>query len=70
MITQTNGDLLTVEQAAARLGLKVVTLRSWMAKRKLGYVRVGERATRIPVSEIARIIERGFVPATPERAAL
>jgi excisionase family DNA binding protein len=64
----TNGDLLTVEQAASRLGLKVPTIRAWMLHRKLAYVRVGQRATRIPSSEIDRIIERGFIPATSSAA--
>jgi excisionase family DNA binding protein len=61
-----NDELLTIEQASATLGLKPVTLRAWMARRKVGYVRLG-RSVRIPYSEIDRLIERGTVPAREER---
>jgi excisionase family DNA binding protein len=59
--------LLTGAQVAEMLGLKPVTIRQWIAKRKLGSVRVGDRAIRIPASEVEKLIERGFVPALPER---
>jgi hypothetical protein len=36
-------------------------------RRKIGYVKVGARRIAIPEAEIAKIIERGFVPALPER---
>jgi excisionase family DNA binding protein len=39
--------LMKVRQAAADLDLAEVTLRSWMAKRKIRYVKMG-RAVRIP----------------------
>jgi excisionase family DNA binding protein len=58
--------LRTVEQAAADLGLSVHTIRAWVARRKIGHVRLG-RAVRIPVGEIERLIERGTVPPLPER---
>ena len=57
--------LLTIDVAAGVLGLKPPTLRAWMARRKIGFVRLG-RATRIPQSEVDRLVERGFVPARPE----
>jgi len=59
--------LLTLEQAAERLGLKPVTVRMWASARKISRVKLG-RAVRIPESEIAKIIERGLIPALPERA--
>jgi excisionase family DNA binding protein len=59
--------LLTLEQAAERLGLKPVTLRMWASARKIARVKIG-RAVRVPESEIARIIERGLIPALPERS--
>ena len=59
-------ELLTVEAAAASLGLKPTTLRAWIARRRLAIVRLG-RAVRIPSDEVERLIERGFVPAVPER---
>lgn len=63
-----NAGLLTIEQAAVSLGLKVPTIRRWMERRKISYVRVGGRATRIPQSEIHRLIDEGLIPAiSPER---
>ena len=58
--------LLTVEQAAQGLGLSVHTVRAWIAKRKIGCVRLG-RAVRIPASEIERLVERRDGAALDER---
>jgi excisionase family DNA binding protein len=60
--------LLTVDQATQILGIKAVTLRSWIAKRMVGSTRLGKRAVRIPESEIQKLIERGLRPALPERS--
>ncbi len=54
--------LLTVAQAAERLGLKPATIRFWIWRRKIRFVRIG-RAVRIPESTVQEIIERGTVPA-------
>jgi excisionase family DNA binding protein len=59
--------LLTIEQATQILGIKPVTLRSWIAKRMVGITRLGKRAVRIPESEIQKLIDRGRIPAIPER---
>jgi excisionase family DNA binding protein len=59
--------LLTGAQVAQMLGLKPVTIRQWIAKRKLASIKVGDRAVRIPASEVNKIIERGFTPALPDR---
>jgi len=59
--------LLTLEQAAERLGLKPVTVRMWASARKIARVKIG-RAVRIPETEVTKIIERGLIPALPERA--
>jgi excisionase family DNA binding protein len=58
-----NETYLSPAEVAARLGLKSVTIRSWIARRKIASVRVGERALRIPLSEVERLIEAGFTPA-------
>lgn len=58
--------LLRVDESADRLGMKVVTIRSWIAKRKIGFVRLG-RSIRIPESEIARLISENTVPARERR---
>ena len=59
-------SLRTVEQAAEELSVSVHTIRAWIARRKIAYVRLG-RAIRVPAAEIARLIEAGTVPAAPDR---
>jgi excisionase family DNA binding protein len=61
-----SSQLRTVEQAAADLCVSVHTIRAWIARRKIGSVRLG-RAVRVPASEIARLIELGTIPPLPER---
>jgi excisionase family DNA binding protein len=56
------GSLLNVNEAAQLLGLKPATLRAWILRRKIEFVRVG-RAVRIPAAAIAQYIERNTVPA-------
>ena len=53
--------MLTVPEAAKRLGLKESTLRFWVWQRKIEHVKVG-RAVRIPERTIAELIARGTVP--------
>ena len=59
-------QLRTVEQAAADMCVSVHTIRAWIARRKIGSVRLG-RAVRVPVSEIERLVERGTIPALDDR---
>jgi excisionase family DNA binding protein len=61
--------LLTVDQAAERLGLKPSTIRAWILRRKLGFTKIGAKAIRVPEAEVDRLAEAGFVPASPEREA-
>jgi excisionase family DNA binding protein len=56
----------TVRETADELGLSPATIRLWIRRRKIGYVRLG-RAVRIPAGEICRIIERGTVAAIQEQ---
>ena len=56
----------TVEQAAAELNLSTATIRAWIAKRRLGHIRLG-RAIRIPVDEIRRLLETGYIPPSRTR---
>jgi excisionase family DNA binding protein len=58
--------LLKVNEAAEMLGLKPSTLRAWILRRKIEFVRVG-RAVRIPAVAIAQFIERNTVPAREQR---
>jgi excisionase family DNA binding protein len=58
------GDrLLTLEEAARILGLKVATLRAWRLTRQIPFVRVGTRAIRVPSSAVRQILEEGRIPA-------
>ena len=57
--------LLTLPEAAARLGLKEATLRFWVWQQKIEIIRVG-RAVRISDDVVRRLIERGTVPARRE----
>ena len=54
--------LLTLQEAADWLGLKVPTLRDWVWKRRIEFVRLG-RAIRIREETIQEMIDRGTVPA-------
>lgn len=58
--------MLTVAETAKLLGVKEPTIRAWVAKRKLAYVKVG-RAIRFSESELQRFIERNSVPALEAR---
>jgi len=53
--------LLTVAETAERLGVKVSTVRLWLAQRKLGHVKLS-RAVRVPETEVERIIHDNMVP--------
>lgn len=57
--------LLSVSQAAAALGLREVTIRKWIAARRIAYVRLGRRAVRVSESEVQRLRLAGTVPARP-----
>ncbi len=59
-------ELLSIEQAAARLGLRPVTVRQWAAARKIGRVKLGRRVL-IRRDEIEKLIERNTIPALPVR---
>jgi len=58
--------MLTINEAAEALGVKPATVRSWIWKRQIEYVKVS-RAVRIPRSEIQRLIAAGTMPVL-ERA--
>ena len=58
--------LLTVQQAADLLGMKVPTIRLWIARRKLAHVKLN-RSVRVPEGEVERLIQESTVPALGER---
>jgi excisionase family DNA binding protein len=53
-------------EAAHRLGLSVKTVRAWIYRRSIEYVKIG-RAVRIADETVNRIIERGTVPSLERR---
>jgi excisionase family DNA binding protein len=59
-----DGNLVSVEEAATRLGLKPVTVRLWANLRRIGRVKLGRRVL-IPEAEIIRLIEANSIPAAP-----
>jgi excisionase family DNA binding protein len=59
-------ELVSIEEAARRLGLRPITVRTWAGARKIARVKLGRRVL-IPASEIERLIEASTIPALPER---
>jgi excisionase family DNA binding protein len=57
--------LLSFEEAAAQLGVRPMTVRTWAAAGKLGKVELSRRCVRIPQTEVDRLIRRGLVLASP-----
>jgi excisionase family DNA binding protein len=60
--------LLSVGEVAAELGLRASTVRDWLFRRKLPFVRVGTRAVRVKREVVEQLIARGEVPAREPRA--
>ena len=58
-------ELLTLPEAAERLRLKVSTLRDWVLRRRIPYVKVG-RLVRVRRSDVEALISKSLVPATSE----
>ena len=54
--------LLTAQEVADQLALKVATIRRMILERRIATVRPSVRAVRIPESEVRRIIEAGYTP--------
>jgi len=55
--------LLTVKEAAERLCLQPSTIRKWLLRRELSYVKVGKRSIRITEREVDRLITSGSRPS-------
>jgi len=64
------GALLTVQEAAAQLGLKPKTLRQWIWRREIEYLKLGagsKSSVRIRPETIAKILEQSVIPALESR---
>jgi excisionase family DNA binding protein len=59
--------LLSVPQVAEQLAIKESTVRAWLLRRQLAYVRVGKRIVRVPLREVLRVIAEGTVPSGVRR---
>jgi excisionase family DNA binding protein len=55
-------NMLTVEEAAERLGIKASTIRSWVWKRQIEFVKIS-RSVRISDKVVERLIRSGTRPA-------
>ena len=60
------GELLTVPETAALLRLRPSTIRAWLGKRKIPFVKLGRRVV-IRRSDIEAIVERSLLPAREQR---
>ncbi len=58
--------LITIREAAERLGLKESTIRKAILKRQIAYVKPSVRAVRIPIEELERILAAGLRPTIPQ----
>ena len=65
-LQQVSKGMLRVEEAAQELGLKPSTIRAWILRRRITYVKLN-RAVRIPRVEVERIIREGTIPARQVR---
>jgi excisionase family DNA binding protein len=59
--------LLTVTESARILNLKPSTLRAWILRRKIAYVKLGEKAVRIREEDLPKLVENGTVPSREVR---
>ena len=58
--------LMTVEQLAEALGVKPATVRQWVWRRQIEYVKIG-RSIRFRPETAEKMIEVGTVPAREVR---
>jgi len=56
---------ITVTEGARRLGLQPVTVRAWIARRRIAAYKLG-RAIRIDPREIDRVLNESLIPAIDE----
>jgi len=55
-------DLLDVEEAAAFLHIKASTVRAWVLRSKINYIKLGRRVF-LRKSDLEALINASFVPA-------
>ena len=62
--------LYTIPESALYLNVKASTVRKWVLQKKLGYVKVGARAIRIPERYLHELIRRGWRAPIQDAALL
>ena len=63
-----SSELLTIAEASAALRLQASTLRAWILKRRIPYVKLGSRVF-IRQSDCDALIAASIVPAREDRNA-
>jgi excisionase family DNA binding protein len=58
--------MLTLPQTAESLGVSVNTVRAWVYRRKIDFVKIG-RSVRVSEATVEKIILSGTVPAIENR---
>jgi len=53
--------LLKINEVSEITGLKISTLRAWILRRQIAYVKIGKRSVRISETELERLIHDGRV---------
>ena len=66
METKDLGRLLTVEEVAEVLGLRVSTIRRMILERRIDTVRPSRRSVRIPQQAVEQILKTNYRPAIGE----
>jgi excisionase family DNA binding protein len=56
-------ELLTVQETAAILRLKVSTIRAWVCQKRIPYIKLGGRSVRIRRADALAFIDCGRVEA-------
>lgn len=65
-MSDTQKKFYTVRELAGVMGMAEVTIRTWLAERRLSYVKFGKNV-RIPSSELERLTSEGTIPARRAR---
>jgi excisionase family DNA binding protein len=66
-VSQMHTGLVSVAEFSTATRLKEVTIRAWLAQKRIAKVKLGRRIL-IPASEIDRLISQNFTPAQPAQA--
>lgn len=59
-----NQNLLTIHEASEVLRLKPSTVRSWLLKRRVPFIKLGSRVF-LRMADLQALIEAGLKPANP-----